>query len=156
MPSCFKIVFLKNKKTDIFLWAKISNNILRVSGKLPPGNFPPRRLQEIKLPPGESPPPRKIPTSNIPIHFFKYFHLGTPCNLYRWYYLKDCFVILYFKSVEVRNSEVCLPATMVTYSKKFCWSSMIISHYYISSVSFECYYLWSFSWGMWCYRIQSA
>ena len=47
--------------------------------------------------------PRKIPTWNIPTHVFKYSHPGYLhslffyyCRRYRWYYLKDCFVILCF------------------------------------------------------------
>ena len=40
---------------------------------------------------------------------------------------------------------------MITYSKTFCWSSMIIGHYYN-----PCFYLWIFPWGMWCYSIQSV
>ena len=53
-----------------------------------------------------------------------------------------------------KNSS--LPAKRVTYSKKFCWSSMIIGQNYNPPVYFECFYLWSFSWGMWFYSIQST
>ena len=47
-----------------------------------------------------------------------------------------------------------LPAKMVTYSKKLCWSSLIIGYYYHPPVCFECFCLWNFSWGMWCYWIN--
>ena len=57
-------------------------------------------------------PPWKIPswkvsTWNILTHVFKYFHssflnfLFSHCHRYHWCYLKDCFVILCFKSSEV-------------------------------------------------------
>ena len=51
---------------------------------------------------------RKIPT-----HVFNYFHPSFKmflffhyCHGYHWYYLKDCLVILFVKSAEVRNSEI--------------------------------------------------
>ena len=82
-------------------------------------------------------PPRKIPTRNIPTHVFKYslllgffFHY---CHRYHWHYLKNCFVILCSKSQSYCGvlKKCSLPAKIVTYSKRFCWSSMIIGHYHI-------------------------
>ena len=54
-----------------------------------------------------TPQPReshKIPIWNIPTHIFKYSHTGFFSFLFfhHWYYLKNCFVILYLNSVEVR------------------------------------------------------
>ena len=50
-----------------------------------------------------------VPTWNIPTHVFKYSQSGFSiflcfhyCHRYHYFYLKDCFVILYFKSAEVR------------------------------------------------------
>ena len=87
---------------NINQYKNIHELLLSVSGKLPPGKFPP-----IKLPPGEFPhwkiPNQKIPTWNIPTHVFKYSHLVFfhYCRRYHWYYLKDYFIILCFKSAEV-------------------------------------------------------
>ena len=74
--------------------------------ELPPGKFPP-----IKLPPGKfhpKIPTQKIPTRKVPNHVFKCSHPGFFIFLFfhyhhsrHWYYLKDCFVILCFKSAEV-------------------------------------------------------
>ena len=46
---------------------------------------------------------QKIPTWNIPTHVFKYSHLFFfhYCRRYHWYYLKDYFIFLCFKSAEV-------------------------------------------------------
>ena len=83
-----------------------------VSGKLPPGKFPPIKLPLGKFPPGKF-PPRKSPPGifppmflNIPTGVFYFFVFFYFCHRHHWYYLKDCFVILCFKSAEVRNSEV--------------------------------------------------
>ena len=53
-------------------------------------------------------PPWKVPTWNISPYVFKYsrpsllfFFFFHYCYCYHWYYLKDCFVILFFKSAEV-------------------------------------------------------
>ena len=51
-------------------------------GKFPPGIFPPMFLNI---------------TARV-FYFFFFFHY---CYCYHWYYLKDCFVILFFKSAEV-------------------------------------------------------
>ena len=104
-----------------------------VSGKLPPGKFPPGKFPPIKLPPRKSTPPppgkfrprkfspRIFPPMflNIPTRVFKKkFSLLSPSSLIL---LRDCFVILFFKSAEFRNSEVdvskkncSLPAKMLT------------------------------------------
>ena len=53
---------------------------------------------------------RKIPTWNIPTHAFEYCHprflmfLFFHCHRYHWHYLKDYFVVVYFKSAAIRNS----------------------------------------------------
>ena len=55
-------------------------------------------------------PVRKIPTWNIPTHAFEYCHprflmfLFFHCHRYHWHYLKDYFVVVYFKSAAIRNS----------------------------------------------------
>ena len=66
--------------------------LITVSGKLPPGKFPP-----IKLPPGKF-PPIKFPPGifppmflNIPIQVFKFFVFFHYCHRHHWYYLKDLF-----------------------------------------------------------------
>ena len=82
-----------------------------VSGKFPPGKFPLEKFTPVKLPPGKFPPgkfpPGIFPTMflNIPTRVFKVFvfSLLSPSSLTL---LKDCLVILCFKSAEVRNSEV--------------------------------------------------
>ena len=111
-----------------------------VSGKLSPGKFPPRKLPPIKLHPGELPPakfpPRKFPSGIFPLMF-----LNIPTRVfyflfhyYHWYYLKNCFIILCSKNhpycgIFLKNFS--LLTKIVTYSKKFCWSSMLTGHYYI-------------------------
>ena len=81
-------------------------------------------------------PTQKIPTWNIPTHVskifppeflnFLFFHY---CHCHHWHYLKDCFVILCFKSAEVRNSEV-----DVSKKLKLAGPSLIIGHYYYALV----------------------
>ena len=117
----------------------------RVSWKFPLRKFPP-----MKLPPGEFPrrmSTQSIPTWNIPTHVFKYSHPGFFNCLFfhHWYFLKDWFVILCLNSGEVRLVAVIkiicrLLAKMVTYWKKFCWSSMIIGHCYNPPACFECFF----------------
>ena len=90
--------FLKNK----------NRYIIRV--KIVLAKFPRENLHLENFHPSNSPllnSSRKIPTWNIPTHVFKYFHSSFLnflffhyCHRYRWYYLKDCFVILCFKSPE--------------------------------------------------------
>ena len=106
--------FLVNKRKILYTM---------VSGKLPPEKFLP-----IKLPPdeflSEKLPPRKFPPWRYPpmvlniltwvFWFFLFFHYH---HRYCRYYFKDCFVILYFKSAEVRLVAVyqkffSLPARM--------------------------------------------
>ena len=65
--------------------------------KFPPGIFPPR-----KFPPGLFPPT----FLNIPTRVLKFFVFFHHCHRRHWYYLKDCFVTLCFKSADARNSEV--------------------------------------------------
>ena len=74
-----------------------------VSGKLPPRRFSPIKFPPIKV------LTKKISTWNILTHAFKYSHhrffsffVFSLLCCYYWYYLKDCFVILCFKSTEVR------------------------------------------------------
>ena len=55
-----------------------------------------------------------------------FFHY---CHCHHWHYLKDCFVILCFKSAEVRNSEV-----DVSKKLKLAGPSLIIGHYYYALV----------------------
>ena len=57
---------------------------------------------------------------------FLFFHY---CHCHHWYYLKDCFVILCFKSAEVRNSEA-----DVSKKLKLAGPSLIIGHYYNAPV----------------------
>ena len=70
-----------------------------------PGKFPPIKLPLVNFP-LENSPPRKLPPGifppmflNIPTRVFYFFYYY--CHHYHWYYLKDCFVILCFKSAEV-------------------------------------------------------
>ena len=86
---------LSMKIYKIYHFFSITEN-RRVSGKLLPGKFP-----FIKLPPGIFPPM----FLNIPSQIFKKFCFHC-CHRHHWYYLKDCFVILCFKSAKVRNSGV--------------------------------------------------
>ena len=67
-------------------------------GIFPPRNFPPGIISPMFL--------------HIPTRVFQFFVflllslLSLYCYCYHWYYLKDYFVVLYFNSAEVRNSEV--------------------------------------------------
>ena len=102
---------------------------------------------------------QKIPTWNIPTQVFLIFCLLLPPS--SLILLKNYFLILYLKTLKSDLlrciKRICsLSAKMATYSKTFCWSSMIIGHYYIPRVCFEYSFLWSFSWRMWCYSIQSS
>ena len=84
---------------------------------------------------------RRIPTRNIPTffknistRFFKFLHC---CHRYHWYYLKNCFVILCFKSQTycvVKKDGAHQPIFLHT-QKSF-------------AVCFGTFYLGS--WGMWC------
>ena len=80
-----------------------------VPGKLPPGIFPPMLL-------------------NIPTRFWRFFHY---CHRYHWYYLKNCFVILCFKSQTwcgVKKNGACRPILLHT-QKSFAgqvWESVTI------------------------------
>ena len=92
------------------------------------GKLPSGKFPPIKLPPGESPrkiPTQKIPTWKIPTYVFKYSHQR---------------FLIFFINV---NRYHC------------CWSSLIIGHYYNLPFGSKCSYLWSFSWGIWCYSVQS-
>ena len=109
---------------------------------------------------------RKTPTRKIPTHQTPRLENSHPenshpenphleyshprfysCHSRHWFYLKDCFIILCFKSAEVRNSEV-----DVSKKLQLADPSLIIGHYYNPPVCFKWFYLWSFSWGMWCYK----
>ena len=116
----------------------------------PPSGFPPRKF-----------PPEIFPFMffNIPTQFFKCFYFFHYCHLYRRHYLEDCVVVLYFKSAEVKlvvaYKKIFLLAAQNGYiSRKVLLVKYDNSHYYNPPVSFECFYLWSFSWGMWCYSTQ--
>ena len=101
-------------------------------GKFPPGIFPPTFL-------------------NIPTRFFKFFDY---CHRYHWYYLKNCFVILCFKSQTycgVKKKEL---------AGQYCYilKKVLLVKYDNRSllyppVCFGTFYLGS--WGMWCYSIRS-
>ena len=94
---------------------------------------------------------QKIPTWSIHSQIFKYSHMGFLncfvfyCHRYHWYYLKDCFVILCFKSAEVRNSEGDVSKKIIAgwpkrlhiqIQERFYWTSMTIGHCYNSPVWF--------------------
>ena len=126
----------------------------QVSGKLPPGKFSP-----IKLPPGEFPSGKfSLWNSHPDFLIFVVFSLLSPLSLILLKRLFGSSIFYKCRSQRFRSrciKIICrLPVKMVTYLKKFCWPSMIIGHYYNPPVCFECFYLWSFSWGMWCYSIQ--
>ena len=70
------------------------------------GKFPRENSHPEKSQPSSS--PLENSSWNIPTHVFKYFHSSFLnvlffhyCHRYHWYYLKECFVILCFKSAEV-------------------------------------------------------
>ena len=110
--------------------------IWRVSGKLPPIKLPPGEFAPGRFPPGIFPPM----LLNIPTRFFKFFHY---CHHYHWYYLKNCFVILSFKSQTycgVKKNGACRSILLHT-QKSFFWSSMIIAHYYIHLFALELFIL---------------
>ena len=131
----------------------------QVSGKLPPGKFSP-----IKLPPGEF-PSGKFSLRNSHLEYshpdfliFVVFSLLSQLSLILLKRLFGSSIFYKCRSQRFRSwciKIICrLPVRMVTYLKKFCWSSMIIGHYCNPPVCFECFYLWSFSWGMWYYSVQ--
>ena len=70
------------------------------------GKFPRENSHPEKSQPSSS--PLENSSWNIPTHVLKYFHSSFLnvlffhyCHRYHWYYLKECFVILCFKSAEV-------------------------------------------------------
>ena len=118
--------------------------LFSVSGKLPPGKSPPIKLPLVNSPPENSHPENL--TRNIPTHVFKYSHplfkifsLLSPLSLIL---LKQLFCnsVLKVRLIVVLKKRS-LPANIVTYSKKFCWSSMIIGHYYIHLFALELFIL---------------
>ena len=84
---------------------------------------------------------------NIPTRFFKFLYY---CHRYHWYYLKNCFVILCFKSQTycgVKKKEL---------AGQYCYilKKVLLVKYDNRSllyppVCFGTFYLGS--WGMWCY-----
>ena len=119
------------------------------TNQTPPRWIPLRKILTQKFPPGIFPP-----------GFFNFFvfSLLSPLSLILLKRLFGSSIFYKCRSQRFRSrciKIICrLPVKMVTYLKKFCWPSMIIGHYYNPPVCFECFYLWSFSWGMWCYSIQ--
>ena len=64
-------------------------------------------------------PTRKIPTQEIPTHVFKYSNPRFFRHRYHWYYIKDCFVVLFLKVLKSDLSQFCgLPVEMVTNLKE--------------------------------------
>ena len=95
--------------------------------KLPPGELPPGIFQPRKFSPGILPPMfLNIPTRVV------FFFLLSPLSLIL---LKKLFRNSIFLKTDLLRcffKKYCsLLAQIVTYSKKFCWSYMIIGHDYI-------------------------
>ena len=87
---------------------------------------------------------------DIPTGVFKFcvFSLLSPSSLILVKRLFCNFMFQRYWSRKFRDrfiKNISLPAKMVTYSKKFCWSNLIIGHYYNPPVCFGCFFLWSFS-----------
>ena len=102
-----------------------------VSGKLPSGKFPYGKFIPIKLPLVNF-PSRKFPPgifSPINLSFIDIKRLL--CNSFLKVLKSEIQKSLYQKIFS-------LPAKMVTYSKKLCWSNLIIGYYYHPPVCFEC------------------
>ena len=113
MPKCFSVSgkHLENSHPS-------NSPIVNSPGKLLPRKIPPGIFCPMFL--------------NIPSGFFYFlFHY---CHCYHWYYLKNYFIILCSKSQAyggVFLKKCSLSTKIVAYSEKFCWSSMLIDHYYI-------------------------
>ena len=89
-------IFLMKTNVNACTLENSSHMFSSVPWKLSPGKFQHGKFPPVKLPPGEFPPgifPPKFPSFFF--YFFRY------CHRYHWYYLKDCFVNLCFKSAEV-------------------------------------------------------